>query len=567
MAAVGTAEGGMDPALYKAATQGCVGSLRKLVVKDVEILNSKTPQRNTALHLAALHGHPKFAREVLAVSKELIVAKNADGDTALHLAAKTGRLKVAELLVALARGWPEDPNSEDALLKSPLIATNKEGNNPLHEAVRCRRTAVALALLDADPSRAYDLNEKMESPLHMAAREGLVHVVRKMFEFTWFDTEYVPSASVSGTALHQAVLGGHIKVVEIMLEKHIWLLDMTDSNGNNALHYAAQKNNSHVVELLLNMKTQLAYTRNREQQSPLHVAAQYGSTAAIKALLRYCSDAAEMVDGNGRNAFHASVDSGKANALRCLLCRVRPEQLLNRADKNGDTPLHLAARMNRVHCALVLLKDRRVDPCIRNEENQTARSLVEVRLNTGEMDAHEMYLWKQLKRQESTRCLKQQLPPVTFTGGSRSSSHKYFERSVETYILVATLIATVTFAATFTMPGGYDQNSGIALHGHDTAFKIFVISNTVAMCSSIVVVYCFIWAWKNPLKFKVDKLLWGHRLTMIAGLGMLVSLMAAVYITVAPTSRWPAYVVIAIGMSTPVVVVLMLGKEVVFVPL
>jgi hypothetical protein len=274
-----------------------------------------------------------------------------------------------------------------------------------------------------------------------------------------------------------------------------------------------------------------------------------------------------MVDSYGQNAFHASVTSGKANALRCLLRHVRPADLLNRVDGNGNTPLHIAAKMGHVHSALLLLKDRRVDPCVLDKDNQTARSLVEKKLHTGLMDTYEMYLWKQLKRQESIRCRKQQLPPLTFGGDSRTSSHKYFERSVETYILVATLIATVTFAATFTMPGGYDQTKGIALHGHNTAFKIFVISNTVAMCSSIVVVYCFIWAWKNPLKFKVDKLLWGHRLTMIAGLGMLVSLMAAVYITVAPTSRWPAYVVIAIGMSTPVAVVLMLGKEVMFVPL
>ncbi|PUZ37142.1 hypothetical protein GQ55_9G094300 [Panicum hallii var. hallii] len=559
------AGGGMDPALYKAATQGCVRSLRQLVVKDVKILNSKTPQGNTALHVAALYGHPNFAREVLKVSEELLVAKNADGDTPLHLAARNGKVKVAELIISRAQAWPADLNADDAVLKSPLIIANGNGNTPLHEAVLHQNNAVALKLLDADSKRAHDLNDKNESPLDMAAREGLVQVVRKIVNVPWVPTDFIQS--VGGTALHQAVLGGHTRIVEILLDKHPELLDLTDPDSNNALHYAAQKDRKREVEILLKKRTELAYKPNSQKQTPLHIAAHQGSTDAIRALLRHCSDVAEMVDSYGQNAFHASVTSGKANALRCLLRHVRPADLLNRVDGNGNTPLHIAAKMGHVHSALLLLKDRRVDPCVLDKDNQTARSLVEKKLHTGLMDTYEMYLWKQLKRQEFIRCRKQQLPPLTFGGDSRTSSHKYFERSVETYILVATLIATVTFAATFTMPGGYDQTKGIALHGHNTAFKIFVISNTVAMCSSIVVVYCFIWAWKNPLKFKVDKLLWGHRLTMIAGLGMLVSLMAAVYITVAPTSRWPAYVVIAIGMSTPVAVVLMLGKEVMFVPL
>nr|CAB3493322.1 unnamed protein product [Digitaria exilis] len=552
----------MDPALYKAATQGKVSSLKQLVdPENPSALSSTTPQLNTVLHLAALHGHAAFAGEVLDKNEELLVARNDDGDTPLHLAAKAGKLEVAELLIRHAQALPQDQ-------KSPLVMTNKAGNTALHEAVRNRRSAVAVALLDADPLRGHDLNERMESPLHMAAREGLVHVVQKIVDYTWVGQEFLPSVSLSGTALHQAVLGTHHRIVEILLEKRPELIELTDSDGNNALHYAAQKDHQRAVETLLKSRTDLAYKRNHQGHSPLHVAASYGSTEAIKALLRHCPDVAEMMDTyHGRNAFHVSVDSGKANALRCLLRRVRPAELLNRVDASGDTPLHIAARMSRVHCALLLLKDSRVDPCVRDHDGQTARSLVEVKLHTGAMDAYEMYLWRQLKHQELKRCRKQQLPPLATYPSRRGSNDKYFERIVETYILVATLIATVTFAATFTMPGGYDQNKGIALHGRNTAFKIFVISNTVAMCSSIVVVFCFIWAWQDPVRFKVDQLLWGHRLTILACLGMLVSLMTAVYITVAPTSRWPAYVVIAIGVSTPAVVVLMLGRDVIFVPL
>jgi ankyrin repeat protein len=203
------AGGGMDPALYKAATQGCVRSLRQLVVKDVKILNSKTPQGNTALHVAALYGHPNFAREVLKVSEELLVAKNADGDTPLHLAARNGKVKVAELIISRAQAWPADLNADDAVLKSPLIIANGNGNTPLHEAVLHQNNAVALKLLDADSKRAHDLNDKNESPLDMAAREGLVQVVRKIVNVPWVPTDFIQS--VGGTALHQAVLGGHTR--------------------------------------------------------------------------------------------------------------------------------------------------------------------------------------------------------------------------------------------------------------------------------------------------------------------------------------------------------------------
>nr|CAB3491923.1 unnamed protein product [Digitaria exilis] len=103
-------------------------------------------------------------------------------------------------------------------------------------------------------------------------------------------------------------------------------------------------------------------------------------------------------------------------------------------------------------------------------------------MDTGETDTYEIYLWKQLRQQEGL-------------------NNKDIDKVAESYFLAATLIATVTFAATFTMPGGYDQTKGVVLHGHSKAFKIFVVSNTISMCSSVVI-FLLIWARQEPVSHR-----------------------------------------------------------------
>ncbi|KAL5198130.1 hypothetical protein ABZP36_001642 [Zizania latifolia] len=453
------------------------------------------------------------------------------------------------------------------------MMANKAGNTPLHEAVKHQWSTLALKMLEMEPISAHIPNKEMQSPMHIAAREGLDDVVVNILEYPWVPVHDEFSAASNGTALHQAVLGGHIKVVKILLAKikRELTIDQKDSNGNTALHYAVQKNDARMVMTLLEHKEDLAYKCNIDRQSALHVAAYYGSTAAMVELLIHCPDVAEMLDKDGRNALHITVLNGKLDAFKCLLSHVQSVEVINR----GDTPLHLAAKLSRIRSAIILLEDRRVDPCLLNRDGQSARTLVEERVvATGKMDANLLYLWEKLKKSEATRCKNKNLPPdVTYQSlrdrraASSSGNDEYFQLGIETYTVVASLIATVTFAATFTMPGGYNQISGTAIHADRTAFKIFVLSNTVAMCSSVVVVFCFIWAWRDPLKFKLRPLTWGHRLTVVACHAMIISLMTSVYLTVLPSARWLAYLVIAIGACTPAAVVLILGKEVIYVPL
>ncbi|KAL7204902.1 hypothetical protein ACSBR2_017921 [Camellia fascicularis] len=68
----------------------------------------------------------------------------------------------------------------------------------------------------------------------------------------------------------------------------------------------------------------------------------------------------------------------------------------------------------------------------------------------------------------------------------------------DTHMIVATLITTITFAPGCTMPGGYNSNKGsnegMPLLLREAAFKVFVITNTIAMICSTSSVFLYVTA-------------------------------------------------------------------------
>lgn len=89
-----------------------------------------------------------------------------------------------------------------------------------------------------------------------------------------------------------------------------------------------------------------------------------------------------------------------------------------------------------------------------------------------------------------------------------------FKRGKGPHLLVATLIATVTFAACFTMPGGYinemGPEQGQAILRRSSAFEAFLINNTIALMLSSFSVMAHLFAPLCKGKREITLLFWSQ---------------------------------------------------------
>nr|GMD42659.1 protein ACCELERATED CELL DEATH 6-like [Ipomoea batatas] len=135
-------------------------------------------------------------------------------------------------------------------------------------------------------------------------------------------------------------------------------------------------------------------------------------------------------------------------------------------------------------------------------------------------------------------------------------------RKSETNIIVATLIATVTFAAGFTVPGGYNSNvdseeAGKAILIRNAAFKAFVVTDVVAFICSMWAVYIygsvlkcaavpFVEMYSSLLKLSIL----GSEAMGLAYLGVGIAFLCGMYAALEPSLPL-AIAVLALGAAIP----------------
>ena len=304
--------------------------LEAVLETSPDLVNLADEEGLTPLHLAALSGN-SAALEVFLSSRAASVDQlDSSGHSALHWAAVCQRLGCVRLLhhhgaeVDLpdqggAGALHYAVQTDQAELVSLLISLGADinlrdglGRTPVMWAASCDSLASLLLLLPARPD--------------LELRDGQ-----------------------SLTALHTGAARGNLRSLRALLDHQPGLVDLPDSDGAPALFYAASRGRLDCLKLLAERSSKVGQ-QDRLGRTALTCGLSSSSSSSqvvevLQVLLSAGADLAVTTE-EGDSLLHLATARRQVETVVWLL--TNSPVLINKENRAGLTPLHLAASLNHL---------------------------------------------------------------------------------------------------------------------------------------------------------------------------------------------------------------------------
>lgn len=461
--------------------------------------------------------------------------------------------------------------------------TGKRDDTPLHSAARAGNMASLKDTVDgAEEGKLREIfakqNQGGETALYVAAEYGYVDMVREMIQY--YDLADAGIKARNGfDALHIAAKQGDLDIVKILMEAHSELSMTVDPSNTTALHTAATQGHTEIVKYLLEAGSSLATIARSNGKTALHSAARNGHLEVVKAILEKEPGVVTRTDQKGQTALHMAV-KGQSLVVVEELIKADPSTI-NMVDNKGNTALHIATRKGRTQIIKLILGQSETNGMAVNKSGETALDTAEKTGNSevkSILTEHGVQSSKSIKSQPktaATRELKQTVSDIKHEVHHQLEHTRQTRRSVQgiakrlnkmhteglnnainSTTVVAVLIATVAFAAIFTVPGQFvddpknipkGKSLGEANIASEPAFLVFIVFDSVALFISlaVVVVQTSIVVIESKAKKQmmaiINKLMW------LACVLISVSFLALSFLVVGKDQRWLAIGVTIIG--------------------
>lgn len=493
--------------LYLAALKGDWETAKGFLESHPQAVRAKiTRGSETALQIAAGARHPRFVEEIVKLmTPDDLALQNKVGNTALCFAAASGMTKIAEVMVKRNQKLPLIRGSKGALpLYMAALLGHKdmvwylysvtEGEDVtsadriglLIAAITSNLFDVALDIIQRYPELAIARDGNGDTALHVLARKPSAFYSGSQLGI-WQRCIYsclhieLPNVSLSSYTTHGKLANSILHVIPL-LSVLLWKVPKFLVPGFKAIY---DKKSMHIqaLELVKRLWDRVLLLDDpkigeliRSPSRLLFTAAELGIVEFIIVLIRSYPDLIWKVDDKSRSIFHIAV-AHRQEKIFNLIYEIGAIKDLIAAykDDSNNNMLHLAGNLA---------------PSIRLKIDSGAA--LQLR--------REMHWFKEVEKivqplYTEMRDSKGRTPQSLFTEEHKvlvSEGEKWMKDTASSCMVVATLIATVMFAAAFTVPGGNNQQMGTPIFIAKRSFTVFVISDALALFSSATSILMFL---------------------------------------------------------------------------
>ncbi|KAI3969146.1 hypothetical protein MKW92_029445 [Papaver armeniacum] len=185
----------------------------------------------------------------------------------------------------------------------------------------------------------------MESKLYEASLRGDVTSLTELLKEDPLILERAITGYGNETPLHISAMCGHVEFAAKILMLKPELASEVDSKGLSPLHLASLRKNVDMVRLLVQANPNVCVSTDQYGRTPLHLAAMKNQVQNLKLLIEIKPEAIQVLLNKGATIFHFCVKHGSFEALMFLaeLVGMNEESVsVNSVDDDGNTILHLA---------------------------------------------------------------------------------------------------------------------------------------------------------------------------------------------------------------------------------
>ncbi|XP_040990899.1 ankyrin repeat-containing protein NPR4-like [Juglans microcarpa x Juglans regia] len=484
------------------------------------------------LREAVRNGDWKGVKDFLEQRPDAVTAKiEGFGRTPLQVAILAGHMHIVKKLV-------------ERMSEEELKTVDDNGFTALAEATCGGNYQMAKCILKKNKSLVRIANINGELPVVLAIVTGHIELARYLYSLTPIE-DFKPENSISGAALctqaiHMGALGKSIQSASTSSPRYETRLSITDQVRNperddQVKHFgitgikqlyemkAVHAQSRELLQLMCRVVTSTSDDQQRDQACVYTSIYRSIYDGNVEFFLDMVQTNPELVwiteKANGRNILSYAIECRQSTIFNIICGLHEKNELASEMDFGGNTVLHLAGK----------LPDSTVLSRIPGAALKMQRELQWFK-------KVESIAQPKIKEHMNTQFFKPWQYFVKEHKNMMKDGERWMKDTATSCTVVGTLIATIMFAAVFTVPGGNNQTTGFPIFSEEKLFILFIVSDSLSLFSSSTSVLMFLgiltsrYAEDDFLKSLPTKMIIGLSTLLFSITTMMIAFSAAVLI-------------------------------------